>query len=91
MEKTQVRPLGDNVLVEPQEAKKKTAQGIYLPESTSGETPQEGRVVAIGADEKITVKKGQTVIFRHYGGTDIKVGEKKYIILKNEDILAVLE
>ncbi|HCU70564.1 MAG TPA: co-chaperone GroES [Candidatus Moranbacteria bacterium] len=91
MEKTQVRPLGENVLVEPQEAKKKTAQGIYLPESISGETPQEGKVIATGSDEKISVKKGQTVIFRRYGGTDIKIGEKKYIILKNEDILAVIE
>jgi chaperonin GroES len=91
MEKTQVRPLGDNVLIEPQEAKKKTAQGIYLPESTSGETPQEGKVIAVGESEEIAVKKGQTVIFKRYGGTDVKLGEKKYIILKNEDILAVVE
>jgi chaperonin GroES len=91
MEKTQVRPLGENVLIEPQEAKKKTAQGIYLPESASGETPQEGKVIAVGESKDIKVKKGQTVIFRRYGGTDIKMGEKKYIILKNEDILAVVE
>jgi chaperonin GroES len=91
MEKTQVRPLGENVLIEPQEAKKKTAQGIYLPESASGETPQEGKVAAVGESKDIKVKKGQTVIFRRYGGTDIKMGEKKYIILKNEDILAVVE
>ena len=91
MEKKQIRPLGENVLVEPQEAKKKTAQGIYLPESTSAEAPQEGKVIAIGDDKEIGVKKGQTVIFRRYGGTEIKVGEKKYVILKNEDILAVVE
>lgn len=91
MRKTNIRPLGDNVLVEPQEAKKKTEQGIYLPESASGETPQEGKVVAIGDSEEIKVKKGQVVVFKRYGGTDIKSDDRKYVILKNEDILAVVE
>ena len=91
MEKIQIKPLGENVLVEPMEAKKKTAQGIYLPESSSQEAPQEGRVVAVGDSKEIMVKKGQTVIYRRYGGTEIKKGEKKYVILKNEDILAVVE
>ncbi|HAI73827.1 MAG TPA: co-chaperone GroES [Candidatus Moranbacteria bacterium] len=91
MEKTNVKPLGDNVLVEPQEAKKKTEQGIYLPDDASGETPQEGKIIAIGDSKEIKVKKGQTVIFKRYGGTDIKINDKKYIILKNEDILAIVE
>lgn len=91
MEKTNIKPLGDNVLVEPQEAKKKTAQGIYLPDAASGETPQEGRVIATGDSQEIKVKKGQLVIYKHYGGTDIKFNDKKYIILKNEDILAIIK
>lgn len=91
MERTNVKPLGDNVLIEPQETKKKTAQGIYLPETSSGETPQEGKIIAIGDSKEIKVKKGKTVIFRRYSGTDIKIDDKKYIILKNEDILAVVE
>lgn len=91
MEKTSIKPLGENVLIEIQEAKEKTAQGIYLPETSSKEDPQEGKVMAIGEDEKIKVKKGQTVIFRRYSGTDVKVGNKKCIIIKNEDILAVAE
>lgn len=91
MEKINIKPLGDNVLVEPQEIKKKTEKGIYLPDTGSKETPQEGKVMAIGDSEKIKVKKNQRVIFREYGGTDVKIGEKKYVILKAEDILAVIE
>ena len=49
------------------------------------------KVLAIGEDEKIKVKKGQKVIFRRYSGTDVKKGDKKYVLIKNEDILAVLE
>ncbi len=91
MQKTNVKPLGDNVMVEPQEAKKKTEQGIYLPDDASKETPQEGKVIAVGDDKEIKVKKGQIVIYKKYGGTDIKINDKNYIILKNEDILAVVE
>ena len=91
MEKTNIKPLGENVLIELEETKEKTAQGIYLPETNSGEEPKEGKVLAIGGDEKIKVKKGQKVIFRRYSGTDVKKGEKKYVLIKNEDILAVLE
>ena len=91
MEKTNVKPLGENVLIQPQGAKKKTAQGIYLPETSSGETSQEGKVIATGDSKDIKVKKGQTVIFRRYSGTDLKIDDKKYIILKNEDILAIVE
>ncbi|MEK7598270.1 MAG: co-chaperone GroES [Patescibacteria group bacterium] len=91
MGKTSIEPLDDNVLIEPQEAKKKTAQGIYLPDAASGETPQEGKVIATGDNLEIKVKKGQTVIYKRYGGTDIKVSDKKYVILKNEDILAIVK
>ena len=91
MEKNNVKPLGDNVLVEIQEAKKKTDQGIYLPDTADRETPQEGKIVAIGDSKEIKVKKNQIVIFKQYGGTDIKINGKKFIILKNEDILAIVE
>jgi len=91
MEKTKVKPLGDNVLVELQTQKSKTATGIYLPESTDKETPEEGKVSAIGDSKDIKVKKGQMIIFRPYSGTDVKIGEKKLVLIKNEDILAVVE
>ncbi len=91
MEKTNVKPLGENVLIETQETKTKTTTGIYLPESSEKETPKEGKIVAIGDDKEIKVKKGQVVIFRQYSGTDVKINDKKYILIKNEDILAVIE
>ena len=88
---TNVKPLGENVLVEPMQAKKKTEHGIYLPETSSKEMPQEGKVIAVGDSEDIKVKKGQVVIFRKYSGTEIKADEKELMIIKNEDILAVIE
>ena len=91
MEKTNVKPLGENVLIETQIVKNKTAQGIYLPQSNEKETPKEGRVIAVGESKDIKVKKGQIVIFRQYSGTDIKISDKKYLLIKNEDILAIIE
>ena len=90
MKKGSIKPLGDNVLIEFPEARKKTELGIYLPEGSSKETSQEGKIVAIGESKDIKVKKGQIVIFRPYSGTDIKIDGKKFMILKNEDILAVV-
>jgi chaperonin GroES len=91
MKKISIKPLGENVLIEPQMASKKTESGIYLPETASQERPQEGKVIAIGDNKEIKVKKGQTVIFNRFGGTEIKVSEIDYIVIKNEDILAIVE
>ncbi|HMN19569.1 MAG TPA: co-chaperone GroES [Candidatus Moranbacteria bacterium] len=91
MPKTSVRPLGDNVLVEPAKTHKQTEHGIYLPETSSKEKPQEGKVLAIGESKDIKVKKGEAVIFRKYSGTEIKVDGTEYLLVKNEDILAVVE
>lgn len=86
-----VRPLGKNVLVKPEKADKKTETGIYLPESANEEKPQQGKVIAIGESEKITVKKGQKVIFKRYSGTDLKIEGEEYLIVQIEDIIAVVE
>jgi chaperonin GroES len=91
MQKKTLRPLGENVLVKLIKANQKTNSGIFLPEGASAERPQEGRVLAIGASEKIRVKKGQTVIFAKYSGTEIKVDADECLIIKAEDILAVAE
>lgn len=91
MSKTNVRPLGDNVLVAPEKPEKKTSAGIYLPEIVSEERPQQGKVIAIGDDEKIRVKKGQTVIYTRYGGADVKVDGVDYVVVASKDILAVVE
>jgi chaperonin GroES len=90
MPKTNIQPLGENVLIEPAKADAKTASGIVLPD-TSEEKPQEGLVVAVGENKKIKVKAGQKVIYSKYSGNEIKVGEKEYLLVKNEDILAVVK
>ena len=88
--KPNIEPLGENVLIEPGKADAKTASGIVLPD-TSEEKPQEGLVIAVGADKKIKVKPGQKVIYSKYSGNEIKVGEAEYLLVKNEDILAVVK
>lgn len=91
MAKTTIKPLGDNVLIEPLAVKQKTEHGIYLPETSSKEKPQQGKVAAVGDSGDIKVKKGQAVLFRRYSGTEVKVDDKDFIIIKNEDILAIVE
>lgn len=91
MKKETIKPLGENILVLPLKAETKTKSGIVLPDTASGEKPQEGKIIAIGDDKKIQVKKGQKVIFAKYSGTEIKIDNEEYLIVKNEDILAVVE
>jgi chaperonin GroES len=98
-----LRPLGDRVIVEPSEQEEKTASGLLLPE-TAKEKPQEGTVIAAGQgfwDEDgekripLEVKVGDRVIYSKYGGTEFKDRvdgqEKKYLILSEKDILAIVE
>jgi chaperonin GroES len=85
-----IQPLGENVLVEPMKSDAKTASGIVLPD-TSEEKSQEGIIIAIGDDKKIKVKKGQKIIYSKYSGSEIKVGDRECLIVKNEDILAIVK
>jgi chaperonin GroES len=93
-----IKPLGDRVVVEPIEREQTTASGIILPE-TAKEKPQEGKVLAIGAGRRdedgnripMDVAEGDTVLYAKYAGTEVKLGEKKLLILKESDILAIVE
>lgn len=93
-----IKPLGDRVVLEAVEKEEKTASGIVLPE-TAKEKPQEGRIVAVGAGRiddngnrvALEVNAGDLVIFSKYAGTEVKYGEKEYLILRESDILAVVE
>jgi chaperonin GroES len=85
-----IQPLGKNILIAPQKAEKKTTTGIFLPDTASEERPQQGKVIAVGESDKILVKAGQTVIYTRYGGTEIKRDGEEYLIVKNEDVLAVI-
>ncbi|MCU0502639.1 MAG: co-chaperone GroES [Anaerolineae bacterium] len=93
-----LKPLADRVVVEPTEQEEKTASGIILPE-TAKEKPQKGVIIAAGPgrfgeeDERIPmdVKVGDKVLYAKYAGTEIKINDKKLLILKESDILAIVE
>lgn len=98
MAELKLRPLGDRVWVEPIEREETTASGIILPE-TAKEKPQEGKVLAVGPgvrNEKgerqpLDVKAGDRVLFARYAGTEIKQDGTKYLIMRESDILAIVE
>ena len=93
-----LKPLGDRVVVQPSEQDEQTASGIFLPE-TAKEKPQQGEVIAAGpggrkdGGERIEmdVKVGDKVLYARYSGTTIKLSGKEYLILKETDILAIVE
>ena len=87
-----LKPLADRVLIEPKEAETKTAAGLYIPD-TAKEKPQQGTVVAAGPgkkDERMEVKVGDQVIYGKYAGTEVTFEDKKYLIVKQSDILAIV-
>ncbi|NNE43980.1 MAG: co-chaperone GroES [Gemmatimonadetes bacterium] len=92
-----IKPLGDRVMIEALDAKEVSKSGIIIPD-TAKERPSEGKVVAVGPgrtnDEgkriDLDVKKGDTVLYGKYSGTEVTVGDKEYLILRETDILAVL-
>ena len=82
----------DRVLIEPVAAETKTASGIFIPD-TAKEKPQKGTVVAIGngkKDEPLTVKVGDSVLYGKYAGTELKLEGKDYLIMREDDILAII-
>ncbi len=92
------KPIGEKLLVQRFEAEGKTAGGIVLPEAAK-EKPTEGTVIALGDGKlldsgkrsKFQVKKGDRVVFSSYAGTEIKIGVEEYILMSEDDILAVIE
>ena len=87
-----LKPLADRVLIEPKEAETKTAAGLYIPD-TAKEKPQQGTVVAAGPgkkDEPMEVKVGDQVIYGKYAVTEVTFEDKKYLIVKQSDILAIV-
>lgn len=92
-----LKPLADRLVVEPTEQEEMTASGIYVPE-TAKEKPQEGKVVAVGPGRRdeagnriaMDVAEGDRVLYARYAGTEVKLGSKKYLILKESDVLAIV-
>ena len=88
-----IKPLADRVLIEPKEAETKTAAGLYIPD-TAKEKPQQGVVVAVGngkQDEPMELKVGDNVLYGKYAGTEIPVEGAKYLMMRQSDVLAVLQ
>jgi chaperonin GroES len=87
-----MKPINDRVIVKPAAAESKTAGGIIIPD-TAKEKPQKGKVVAVGPgkdDIKMTVKKGDTVLYGKYAGQELNHEGKDYLIMREDDILVIL-
>jgi len=96
----EIKPLADHILIEPIKEEERTKTGILLPETAEKEEPEQGKVIAIGLGKKDKagkiipiegIKVGDKVLFPKYGPSKFKVGDKEYLIAKEEDILAILE
>lgn len=93
-----LKPLGDRVVVKAIEQEERTAGGIVLPD-TAKEKPQQGEVIAVGSGKlldngervALEVKAGDKVIYAKYGGTEVKIKGEEYLILRDSDILAIVE
>ena len=85
-----VKPLGSRVLIKIQEAETKTKAGLYIPD-TAQEKTQTGTVVAVGEDENISVKAGHKVMYDKYAGSSVKIDGEDHLIVKNEDIIAIID
>ena len=96
--KINIKPLFDNVLIKPLEVEEKTASGIVLPDSAK-EKPQIGIVMAVGIGKKnsagkliaMVVKVGQKVMYKKWGGNEVKVNSEEWTLVSQEDILAIVE
>jgi chaperonin GroES len=87
-----VKPLHDRVIVKPAEKAEKTAGGIIIPD-TAQEKPQKGEVVAVGngtKDSPMTVKVGDTILFGKFSGTEIEIEDQKYLLMRENDIFAII-
>jgi len=96
MSKVNIRPLHDRVIIQRVE-ERTTASGIVIPE-TAGEKPQRGKVIAIGSGRyengnlrKLDVKVGDVVLFGKYSGTEVKVNNEDFLVMREEDIMGVIE
>lgn len=93
-----IRPLSDRIVVEPKEAETTTAGGIVLPQTADKDKPMEGTVLAIGTGryvdgkmQPLQVKVGERILFGKYSGTNIKLENRDYLVMREEDVMGVIE
>lgn len=92
-----IKPLGDRALIEPLAREEKTTSGIVIPDTAEKQRPEKGKVIAVGPGkahksgiQPMPVKEGDIVLFSKYGPSEIKIGDKEYLIAREEDILAII-
>ena len=88
-----IQPLADRVLIEPAAAEEKTIGGIIIPD-TAKEKPLQGKVVAVGKgtkDEEMVLKAGDTVLYGKYAGTELEFEGQKFLVMRQSDVVAVLQ
>lgn len=93
-----IRPLSDRVVVEPREVETKTAGGIVIPDTADKDKPIQGTVVAIGTGkyvdgkvQPLQVKVGDNILFGKYSGTNVKLDERELLVMREEDIMGIIE
>ncbi len=94
-----IKPLSDNVLIEPVEQSEQSKGGILLPKTADKDRPEQGKIIAVGPGKKdssgkinpMELKVGDKVLFTKYGPTEIKVDDVEYLIAKQDEILAIIE
>lgn len=92
-----IKPIHDRILIRPSKDEEKTAGGLFLPETASKEKPTQGEVIAVGPGRldksgkriPLEVKKGDTVFYSKWSGTEIKVDDEKYLLVKEDDVLCI--
>ncbi len=97
--KNDIKPLFDNVLVRPLTEESVTSSGIIIPDTVTKEKPQIGEVMAVGPGYRnpegkvlpMTIKKGQKVLYKKWGGNEVKVGNEEWMVIEEKDIMAVVE
>jgi chaperonin GroES len=93
-----IRPLSDRIIVEPKETESKSAGGIVIPDTAASEKPAQGTVLAVGPGKSVDgklqplqVKVGDKILFGKYSGTTVKLSEKDFLVMREEDVMGVLE
>jgi len=98
MPQPKIRPLSDRVVIEAQEMESKTAGGIVIPDTADKDKPMKGKVIAIGNGkfidgkmQPLQVKVGDNILFGKYAGTNVKLGAIEYLVMREDDIMGVIE
>jgi chaperonin GroES len=95
---SKIRPLADRIVVEPKETESKSAGGIVIPDTADKDKPMQGTVLAVGNGkfidgklQPLQVKVGDKILFGKYAGTNVKLSDKEFLVMREEDVMGVLE